>query len=52
MDSSIVLLWFYPLSQSRFVYSDYRRLVSIVLVWIHPLLPIKLGFMAVSNFYV
>ena len=46
------LLWFYPLSQGRFVYSDYRRLVSIVLVWIRPLLLIKLGFMAVINFYV
>ena len=46
------LLWFYPLSQGRFVYSDYRRLVSIVLVWIRPLLLIKPGFMAVINFYV
>ena len=46
------LLWFYPLSQGRFVYSDYRRLVSIVLVWIRPLFLIKLGFMAVINFYV
>ena len=39
-------LWFYPLSQGRFVYPDYMRFVSIVLVWIHPLLPIKLGSMA------
>ena len=43
------LLWFYPLSQGRFVYPDYRRFVSIVLVWIRPLLLIKLGFMAVIN---
>lgn len=50
MDSSIVsLLCFYPLSQSRFVYSYDRSLVSIVLVWIRPLLPIKLGFMAVRD---
>ena len=41
------LLWFYPLSQARYVYPDYSRLVSIVLVWIRPLLLIKLGFMAV-----
>ena len=39
------LLWFYPLFQGRFVYPAYRRFVSIVLVWIRPLLPIKLGFM-------
>lgn len=44
------LLWFYPLSQGRFVYSDYRRLVSIVIAWIRPLLLIKLGFMAVIIF--
>ena len=37
---------FYPLFQGRFVYPDYRRFVSIVLVWIRPLLLIKLGFMA------
>ena len=48
MDSSnFCLLWFYPLFQGRFVYPAYRRFVSIVLVWIRPLLPIKLGFMAV-----
>ena len=46
------LLWFYPLSQGRFVYSDYRKLVSIVIVCTRPLLLIKLGFMAVINFYV
>ena len=40
------LLWFYPLFQGRFVYSAYRRFISIVIVWIRPLLPIKLGFMA------
>ena len=39
------LLWSYPLFQDRFVYPAYRRFVSIVLVWIRPLLPIKLGFM-------
>ena len=40
------LLWFYPLFQGRFVYPDYKRFVSIVLLWIRPLLPIKLGFKA------
>ena len=39
------LLWYYPLSQGRFVYPDYRRFVSIVLVWIPSLLPIKFSFM-------
>ena len=43
------LLWFYPLFQGRFVYPDYKRFVSIVLVWIHPLWLIKLGFMAFIN---
>ena len=38
------LLWFYPLFQGRFVFPDYRRFVSIVLVWLRPLLLIKLGF--------
>ena len=42
MDLSIVsLLWFYPRFQGRFVYSDFRRLVSIVVVWIRPLLAYK-----------
>ena len=42
MDLSIVsLLWFYPLFQGRFVYSDFWRLVSIVVVWIRPLLAYK-----------
>jgi len=41
------LLWFYPLSHCRFVYSDYRRLISIVIAWIRPLFLIKIGFMAV-----
>ena len=46
MNSSIVLfVVVYPLLQGRFVYPAYRRFVSIVLVWIRPLLPIKLGFM-------
>ena len=40
------LLWFYPLFQGRLVYPAYRIFVSIVLVWIRPLLPIKLGFIA------
>ena len=40
------LLWFYPLFQGRFVCPAYRRFISIVLVWIRPLLPLKLGFMA------
>ena len=40
------LLWFYPLFQGRLVCPDYRIFVSIVLVWIRPLLLIKLGFMA------
>ena len=39
------LLWFYPLFQGRFVCPAYRRFVSIVLLWIRPLLLIKLGFM-------
>ena len=42
MDLSIVsLLWFYPLFQGRFIYFDFRRLVSIVVVWIRPLLAYK-----------
>ena len=40
------LLWFYPLFQERFVYPDCKRFVSIVLVWIRPLLPLNLNFMA------
>ena len=48
MDSSMVFsVVVYPLSQGRFVCSDYRRFVSIVIAWICPLLLIKLGFMAV-----
>ena len=39
------LFWFYALFQGRFVYPAYRRFVSILLVWICPLLPIKLNFM-------
>ena len=39
------LLWFYALFQGRFIYPAYKRFVSIVLVWIRPLLPIKLDFM-------
>ena len=38
------LLWFYPLFWGRFVYPHYRTFVSIVLVWIRPLLLIGLGF--------
>ena len=45
------LLWFYPLSQGRFVYPDYRRFVSIVFVWIRPLWLIKLGLMAFINLH-
>ena len=45
------LLWFYPLSQDRFVYPNYRRFVSIVFVWIFPLWLIKLGFMALINLH-
>ena len=43
------LLWFYPLFQGRFVYPAYRLFVSIVLVWIRPLLLIRFGFTAVIN---
>ena len=48
MDLSMVFfVVVYPLSQGRFVCSDYRRFVSIVIAWIRPLLLIKLGFMPV-----
>ena len=45
------LLWFYPLSHCRFVYSDYTRLVSIVIAWIRPLFLIKIGFIFFFFFF-